>query len=213
MKTKFQETYDQIKAPEELKKRVLVKIKEPQKKTEPVPAASPKSPIKRKWKYAGLAAAAVLLCFTAFRLWNGNPIYKTPLKDGEYLRVVELQNGYLQFVENNTIIVLTPNVGAIGKEEAERMEPDSRVIPIEGQGKITVEKWQGKGIKPMPEEFRSHIGQQELVLTVLDNKGEKTFEAEYEKAGILYHISGERVTQKQFIDFLIEELKDENPMK
>lgn len=211
MKNKFQkiqeiqETYDQIKAPKELKDSLLSKMKEPQQDIEPMLKAPSKNRFIIKWRYAGLAAA-VILCFIIFHLWNGNNIYKTTLKDGEYLSVVELQDGYLQFIESDSIISLTPNAGVIGRQEGENEEQDNEVISID-DGKITVEKRQGKKIKRVQEKLMSNIFGQELVLTVQEGDNGKCFEAEYERDGFLYRISGDNVTQKQFIDFLIDRLK------
>lgn len=205
MKDKFQETYDQIKAPEELKNHVLMQMMEDKPNTEGPMSPPPQKTFHIPWRYPGLAAA-ILLCFSLFYFQTGNTIYKTPLKDGEYLQAVELQDGYLQFLENGSLISLTPNAGVIGKEEPDTDRAEKEVYPIKGGGTITIERSANEHIKPIPEQLRSHMGQQELVLTTAEDSGQKSFSAEFEKEGVLYRISGEKVTQKQFIDFLAEQI-------
>lgn len=207
MKKKIQETYNQVTAPEELKSSVLIKMKESEQTLKPVSKISKKSRFKPSWGYAGLAAAAAFFFLIAFRLWDGSTIYKTPLKNGEFLSVVELQDGYLQFLESDSVIPLTPNAGAIGKQETTENEWESQVVSMKGGGTITIKYLAGGHKKRVPNQLRSHFAEQELVLTVMDDE-RNSFEAEYEKDGILYCISAENVTQKQFIDFLIEQLHD-----
>lgn len=207
MKNEFQETYDQIKVPKELKDNLLDKMKEPQQKMEAMQKMQKKSRFNIKWRYYTLAAA-VLLCFIIFRLWGVNTVYKTPLRDGEYLSIVELQDGYLQFIESGSIITLTPNAGSVGKQEEETGEQEKEIISLEGGGSITIEKRQGKHIKRIQQQLLSNISGQEMILTVHDDEDVKIFEAEYEKDGVLYRISGDSVTQRQFIDFIIKQLKD-----
>lgn len=73
---------------------------------------------------------------------------------------MELQDGYLQFLEADSYIPLIPNAGVTGNPESTESQWESRDFSIKGGGSITIRFLEGGHGKRVPEQLRSHIGDQ-----------------------------------------------------
>lgn len=201
MKKEFRDIYDQLKAPQEWKTHTLQKMHEARQKNDTRSFAAVEG---LKWRYAALFPVAAILCIILFSPFEKNSIYKTPLTDDEYYSIVELQDGIVQFVEKGTLIVPLPNAGNAGSEETKQNEPEREVYSFKGDARITVEETAGGNMEKIPEKFLSNIAGQELFVSVGEQDGVRIYESKYVKDNSLYFVQGIGVSQKQFIDFLVD---------
>lgn len=201
MKKEFRNIYDQLKAPQEWKTHTLQEMHEARQKNDTRSFAAVEG---LKLRYAALLPVAAILCIILFSLFEKNSIYKTPLTDDEYYSIVELQDGIVQFVEKGTLIVPLPNAGNAGSEETKQNEPEREVYSFKGDARITVEETAGGNMEKIPEKFLSNIAGQELFVSVVEQDGVRIYESKYVKDNSLYFVQGIGVSQKQFIDFLVD---------
>lgn len=221
MKEEYKDIYSRIKAPAELKSCTLAKMKESlEEESEQAPQgdkAGADGKAKKKgsivslgnWRskrWVAMAAAAVIaLCFLPRFLTNNGSIYVTPLKEGEFYDEVALKDGYLKFVDNDTIITPTPNAGIPGTG-GNGQDPVSETFEYKNGGVITLEKRAGGYIKNGLEDQKSRVADQELYITVTNADDDPVFEAKWFREDVFYLVKGSGVTQKEFTDFVVKEI-------
>ena len=222
---KFQETYDDLKVPSDLKAQTLaMMLKEDanllreqetstQKESKISNGKMKKSNSSKRFHYTRygavlLTACAAVLCFVIF-MPHGAP-YITKLEDGTYYETVELKDGKINFMQNRMAISITPNAGLAIGSDIEAAEEKEEVLLLEKEsksgGKLRFLETTKVTLPNMSQSGWSHIGEQEIYVTVLKTE-EIRYQAVYEKDGIIYEVIGIDVTQKEFIDFLYEQVK------
>ena len=221
MKEEYKDIYSRIKAPAELKSCTLAKMKEslaeesvqaPQgDKTDAYEDVKKKGTViplgnwRGKRRMALAAAAVIALCILPRFLTNNGSIYVTPLKEGEFYREIALKDGYLKFVDNDTVITLTPNAGVPGIGGTSQ-NPVSETFEYKGGGVITLEKRSGGYIKSGLEDQKSRVADQDLYVTVTNAGDDPVFEAKWFREEAFYLVKGSGVTQKEFTDFVVKEI-------
>ncbi len=222
---KFQETYDNLKTPSDLKAQTLaMMLKEDaslskeqevltQQESKTGNGQGKKRNSAKRINFARygavlLAACAAVLCFVIF-MPHGAP-YVTKLEDGTYYETVELKNGKINFMQNRMAISITPNAGLAIGDNMEAVEEKEEVLLLEKEsksgGELRFLETPKVTLPNMSQSGWSHIDEQEIYVTVLKTE-EIRYQAVYEKDGIIYEIIGTDVTQKEFIDFLYEQVK------
>lgn len=225
LKAQFQESYRDIKLPEDFKGAVLSEMKKEAQKQEDglkcenqSPAAAPKqNKQKKKLKVWQIGALGAVLCAAAVLLLvirPGGASYVTPMEDGVYYDTVELKDGEIHFVKNRVAISITPNAGTvvIGTEDAEETGKDEKQTNQEeretaGGGVLLFQETSQLNLPEIAEESWSNIGKQQIYVTVLKTE-DMRYQAVFEKDGVAYQVIGTAVTQKEFIDFLYEKVKE-----
>lgn len=221
MKEEYKDIYSRIKAPAELKSCTLARMKESlEEESEQAlrgKAAGADGKVKKRgniispgnWRskrWVAVAAAAVIaVCILPRFLTKNGSIYVTPLQEGEFYREVALKDGYLKFVDNDTIITLTPNAGIVGAG-GNAQDPVSETFEYEDGGVITLEKRAGGYINSELEDQKSRVADQDLYVTVTNAGDNPVFEAKWFREDVFYLVKGSGVTQKEFTDFVVKEI-------
>ena len=215
-KKEFEDIYDKIRTPEDLKSDTLRKM---MREDEEIKTSKTGFSFNRKRMLSCVSFAAVFcvaaLCF--FFLQPKGASYITPMEEGEYYEKVELKDGVICFVKNRVIISISPNAGTvtIGQENQNETENDAPVgedssVAQEKQtksgGVIRFQKISAISLPEIAENKWSYIGEQKIYVTVLDTE-EVRYQAVYEKDGNAYELTGTNVTQKEFIDELYGRVK------
>lgn len=203
-KSVFEDIYDKIKAPEELKTDTLQKMLDENEKRKPGK--------NRAFLFRSAALTAVLcaavICFVLIH--PTGPSYITPVEEGTYYDKVELKDGVIHFVKNRVVISVSPNAGTvtIGQEKQDGAEkndkeefPATEKIETESGGVISFQRTGALSFPEIAEDSWSYIGEQKIYVTVLNTENIR-YQAAYEKDGFAYEMTGTNVTQKEFIDEL-----------
>lgn len=206
-KRAFEHAYCRLKAPAALKADTLEKMLRENEKCKEIQRKEKSGKGKKKVFYYG--ALAALLCVAVLSIIVLRPegiSYVTPMEEGVYYEEVELKNGVIHFVRSRVSISITPNAGSagIGQEGEAALEEVTRqeeIIETESGGRLVFRERDTASVPDIKEDDWSYIGEQKIYVTVLD--AEKTgYQAVFEKAGSTYEITGEDITQKEFIDEL-----------
>ncbi len=220
IKKNFEKTYDNIKAPENLKEEMLHKMFEEEARlqndtniTTLEYASDVKKSHKRSvYRYVAPMAAvfAAVLCIAVF--WPKGAVYVTPMEDAIYYEKVELKNGIIKFNQNRVAISITPNAGnvVIGEESVMQDEDVAEHILVQektkGGGELIYKETMQLSLPEIREDAWSNIGKQKIYVTVLKTD-EYRYQAAFEKEGAAYEVVGNNVSQKEFIDFLYAQIK------
>ncbi len=211
-KKAFEEAYNSIKAPADLKADTLEKmVKEDKRQAQ-------SSDIKRyrihKKPVVGYVSLAMAICgifFAVFFLRPEEAVYLTAMEDGVFYDEVELKDGVIHFVRNRVAISVTPSAGGvvIGQETEKADEEKSKTeeVRTESGGVISFRETAALSLPEIAEEKWSYIGEQKIYVTVL-NMEPVRYQAAFEKEGSACEMTGEGVTQKEFIDELYRRVKD-----
>lgn len=206
----FAEAYGGIKAPEELKADTLRKMhKENESRKEK--GGGEKAGGRKKACYFGALAAAMAAALALFLFWPGGAVYVTNMEDGVYYDEVELKDGVIRFTAGRVAISISPNAGTVvfGQESeaaGEDTEGLQETIETKSGGTIVFRETGTLSLPEFSEESWSYIGEQQIYVTVLKTS-QTRYQAVYEKDGKAYEITGEGVTQKEFIDQLYRYVK------
>ncbi len=203
----FKEAFSQLKAPEELKKDILIKMQEENIALQNNSISEIRKPQKISTKnilmttsgLVGLAAAAFL--FVIFS--SKQATYITPIEAGEFYDSIELKDGEIQFISDRTVISITPNAGLAGDSNHAEETNDEEA---KEDGTIKLRQVDSNLLDTVKEEDLSYIGKQEIYVSVLKTEGYR-FQAIYEKDGNTYEVIGTNVSQKEFIDYLYQKIK------
>lgn len=213
MKKAFEEAYENVKAPASLKEETLSLMRAESEKTR-VDGKNPHKKAVIAW--SGSLAAAVLCAALIGLLFlpGRGAVYVTPLEDGVHRDTVELKDGVLRFLSERIFISVTPNAGsAVGgrenEEAADHSQGDRPVEEITAQsgGTLTFYRKDVLTLPEIPEEDWSHIDGQRVYVTVLKTETVR-YQATFEKDGAVCEITGEGVTQKEFIDYVYKKIKE-----
>lgn len=212
MKKLFQETYGKVQAPEDLKAETLT-LMEAESGKEKAHRNRPKQKI--IWCCGSVAAAFCVVFIGLSLLFKQGPVYITPMEDGVHYDRVELEDGVLNFWSERVMISVTPN----GGNAADRVDAsDETVVNEEEGGSIERVKSQSGGtlvyliqedlcLPKLPDSDWSIIDGQRVYVTVLKTEIIR-YQATFEKEGRVCEVTGEGVTQKEFIDFLYKKIKE-----
>lgn len=212
----LKEAYSQIKAPEDWKKEILLKMQEEDKVIrENGKEVKPDSQklIKGK-KIQVFVSAGIMICVAAILLFFLLPkqaVYVTPMKPGEYYESVELKDGIINFKTERMVISVSPNAGQIGEDAPENKQDDNAAHLLDSKdltsgGTLILRQNDNPLMKTIADDEWSYIGKQKVYVSVLKTK-EQRYQAIYEKDGRPYEIIGTGVTQKEFIDYLYKQIK------
>lgn len=203
MKKAFEEAYGKIQAPEPLKAETLTLMEAENKKRKPGFV----------W---GCSAAAAVLCAAIFCLlfFQGRgAVYITSMEDGVHYDTVELEDGILYFQPERVTISVTPNAGSItsGEKTDETAAGGEEELPAEevtaqSGGTLTLYQQDRMALPDIPEENWSYIDGRRVYVTVLMAETIR-YQATFEKDGRVWEITGNGVTQKEFIDYLYQKIK------
>lgn len=213
MKKAFEEAYGKVQAPDALKTETLALMETEDEKFSKVPKAHTTRKI--VW---GCSVTAAVLC--AAVLWlilspGRGAVYITPMEDGAHYATVELEDGILYFQSERVVISVTPNAGSITGEGVktdgtaaggEDGLPAEEVTAQSG-GTLTLCKQDRMTLPDIPEEKWSCIDGRWVYVTVLMTENIR-YQAAFEKDGMVWEITGNGVTQKEFIDYLYKKIKE-----
>lgn len=205
MKKAFQETYGKVQAPESLKAETLALMEEKQRKGS---AQGRRTGAKRILPWS--VAAAVILCgvLGCLLFFPGRgAVYITPMEEGVYYDRVELTDGVLHFQSGMVSVFVPPNAGNATSGEESREEKDfaeERTVP--GGGTLACSR-SSLGLPEAAEADWSQIDGRQVYVTVL-KKDPILYQAVFEKEGTVWEITGEGVSQKEFIDYLYKKMKE-----
>ncbi|MGN1147769.1 MAG: hypothetical protein ACI4TB_05060 [Lachnospiraceae bacterium] len=214
MKKEFKEAYGKIQAPNILKAETLELMETEKKKVFP---KGHKVRTKRRivWSFGAAVAVlcAVFLCLVF--LPRQGAIYITPMEDGVYYDRVELEDGVLTFHSERVIISVTPNAGNItgGEKKTEETDTDgeegclAEEVTTQSGGTIVFCKEDSLTLPEIPEADWSYIDGQRVYVTALKTETIR-YQATFERDGKVCEITGEGVTQKEFIDYLYKKIKE-----
>lgn len=211
MKKLFQETYGKVQAPEDLKAETLALMNAEHGKGKVCRNRTKQKII----GCCGSVAAVFCAVFIGFSLFSKQgPVYITPMEDGVHYDRVELEDGVLNFWSERVMISVTPNGGnAADRTDApdetvieEDVGPRERVISQSG-GTLVYLIQEELSLPEVPDSDWSFIDDQRVYVTVLKTENIR-YQATFEKEGRVCEITGEGVTQKEFIDFLYKKIKE-----
>jgi len=224
--------YDGITVPVDLKNRVKAEMRKELQREAVLKQGDPVGDGKvelfsdrssKKKNYAGMFAgvtglAAACLCVYIFASHSQSSIYVTPMKEGAYYAQVELKDGEINFIERGEALSFSANLGVVGAadgQSATAQEEVAKEIAEEtglstdyavGEGTITMKRTKGALPQAKEEEY-SYISGQKLFVTTVTKDGTELYKAYYEKDDFLYTVTGEGITQKEFIDFIYEKIQ------
>lgn len=208
----FEEAYNGIKAPADLKADTLEKMIKEDKRQ--IQSMYEKEYRRRHIPYFGYTALVVAICgifFAVFFLKPAKAVYLTAMEDGVSYDEVELKDGVIHFVSNRVAISVTPSAAGvvIGQETEKADEEKSKTEEIETEsgGTIIFRETAAFSLPEIAEENWSYIGEQKIYVTVL-NVEPVRYQAAFEKEGTACEMTGEGVTQKEFIDELYRRVKN-----
>lgn len=216
MNQTFQDEYNKIAAPQDLKADTLTKMLEENKKINRENATLEKQKKKGKapvLRYGGVAAAAFVAAMCLIVLHPTGAVYVTPMEEGEYYQEIELKDGTIYFVENRVAISISPNAGlvVIGQETQDTDEKENDQVILEQKtengGMLVLKEVDEVQLPEITEKNWSCIGEQNLYVTVLKTDG-NLYQAVYEKDGRVLEVIGIEVSQKEFVDFLYQQVKE-----
>lgn len=214
MKKEFKEAYGKIQAPDTLKAETL-KLMEAEKNA--MPLKGHKACTKRRivWSFGAAAAVlcAVFLCLVF--LPRQRAVYITPMEDGVYYDRVELKDGVLIFHSERVIISVTPNTGNMMGGEKKPEETDTNgeegclaeEETTQSGGTLIFCKEDSLTLPEIPEADWSYIDGKRVYVTTLKADTIR-YQATFEKDGKVCEITGEGVTQKEFIDYLYKKIME-----
>ncbi len=213
MKKAFEEAYGKVQAPDTLKAETLALMEAEEKKQS---LKTQKAGGKRRAVWCcGMVAAALCVVVICLLVWPGRgAVYITPMEDGVCHDRVELKDGVLYFQSERVVISVTPNAGnttsgekpdktGVGEEDVSPVE----VVTAKSGGTLVLYRQDSLTLPEVTEEGWSHIGGQQVYVTVLKTEGIR-YQATYEKDGEVCEITGEGVSQKEFIDYLYQKIKE-----
>lgn len=204
MKKAFQETYGKVQAPEQLKAETLALMEEEQQKES---AGGRRTKAKRILPWG---AAAVILCGMLaglFFLPGRGAVYITPMEEGTHYDRVELADGVLYFQSGRVAVSVSPNAGnAMSGEESRKGNDFAEERTAPGGGTLACSR-SSLGLPESAETQWSQIDGQQVYITVL-KKEPILYQAVFEKEGTVWEITGEGVSQKEFIDYLYKKMKE-----
>lgn len=211
MKDVLKEEFDRIKAPDELKERTKKLMYAQMEKEEPSHVKDPvgegtkseKKQNKIVWGSAGAVLAAAALITLFLKPWKQDDFYVTPVSEEGYYAQVELQDGFVQFVERGEAFDLSPNAGKVNPDASEEISEEEEQVTLEQGGQIRVRESEEEFPKASEEEYSEFAGEHFLV-TVTEEATGRVFTAYIKRDNVLYTVTGEEVSQKQFLDYLIE---------
>ena len=224
LKEQFQKGYESIKLPEEFKVAVLSEMKKEAQKTETTSAGKKNSTAledkaKKKqskikvWQIGAFSGALCAAAVVLMILKPGGISYVTPMEDGVYYDTVELKNGEIHFVKNRVAISISPNAGhvTIGGGSLDDTSQEEDIVleerKTENGGCLMFQETSQVSLPEIAEDNWSNIGKQQIYVTVLKTE-EMRYQAAFEKDGAAYQVIGTDVSQKEFIDFLYEKVKE-----
>lgn len=221
MKEEFRREYDRIHAPEELKRQTKQLMHE-RLLSETAAEEIPVKNVKREASEAGtvrkrpnrkkaavigaMALMVAALGIVIYAFPNRNSFYVTQMSEDSYYAQVEVTDGMIYFAERGESMELTPNASKeeMGqdktKEENETEENGDVVTKVGNDGSIRVKERAGSLPKAKEEEY-SYVAGERLLVTVTA-KEESVYTAYLERNGVLYTVTGEGVSQKQFLDYI-----------
>lgn len=206
LRKRFEDAFSDVGAPEDLKNRTLAQMQEQAGQKGKTSSA----PGRKLWYFCSAAVLLCILAVTVFGQRNRGASYLTAMEEGVYYDSVELKDGEILFVANRVAISITPSVGSItvGQEESN----DAAVWQVieEKQtktgGTLSYQKTGSADLPETGEQNRSHIGSQDIYVTVLKTE-EIRYQAVFERNGEAFEVIGKNVTQKEFIDYLYSKVK------
>ncbi len=200
----FKDAFDKIRTPEDLKAEVLCSMRD-----------GKEAAVRRGWKYkragwtgvcAAAACAFLLVLFFARQTENG---IVTVMEDQVFYEQVSLKDGTLYFAGEQISIEVTPNAGLIGEDtppkESESKEGEIDRRETADGGTLIMSRAEEDELADVPEDEWSYIGSQALYITVSAERD--TYRAVFEKDGEACKIEGFLVSQKEFIEYLLEKVK------
>lgn len=211
MKNVLKEEFDRIKAPDELKERTKKLMYDQMEKEQPSHVKDPvgegtkrgKKQNKIVWGLAGAVLAAAALIILLLKPWKQDVFYVTPVSEEGYYARVELQDGLVQFVERGEAFDLSPNAGKVDTDASEDFAQEEEKVAFEQGGQIRVRESKEELPKASEEEYSEFAGEHFLV-TVTEEATGRVFTAYIKRDSVLYTVTGEGVSQKQFLDYLRE---------
>ena len=220
IKKNFEKAYDNMNAPDQLKKETLYKMFKEDAITQNDMGMTQterdsgfrKGHKRAVYRYIAPIAAvlAATLCLAIF--WPKGIVYVTPMADAAYYEEVELKNGIIKFNQNRVAISITPNAGKIVIGEGSLTQDEEVLEHILVQekaksgGELFCKEKTQLSLPEIREDAWSNIGKQKIYVTVLKTD-EYRYQAAFEKEGVAYEVIGDNVTQKEFIDFLYAQVK------
>lgn len=215
MKEELRQEYDRIQAPEELKQRTKQLMRERLRLEKPAAEGDPvgdgkrggakKKSLKNRTAVIGsVALAAAALCITIYAFGGRNGFYVTPVSDESYYAEVEVSDGIIHFAERGEMSGMMPNASKAeagdGAGENASGEEEGETAKAGNSGSIRIKEGTGSLPKAGEEEYSYVAGEKFLVTAV--KKEEPVYTAYLERDGILYTVTAEGVSQKQFLDYI-----------
>lgn len=210
----FRNAYRDVKAPEDLKKDTLKRMLAEEEHLKPENGKGRK----RKrivWRYGTVAAALCAAVLVIAVLRPEGISYITPMEDDVFYDEVALEDGIIRFLPGRVVISISPNAGqaVIGQEESANdffHEKEAELIEqteSESGGELKYFKKSAALAPELDEDGWSYIGEQKIYVSVLKTEGMR-YQAAYEKDDTAYEVIGTNVTQKEFIDYLYQKIKN-----
>lgn len=205
LRKRFEDAFSDVSAPENLKEQTLAQMQE-----EAGPGGRTLSVLGRKlWYFCSVAALLCILAVTVFWQRGRGASYLTVMEEGVYYDRVELKDGEILFVANRVAISITPSAGSIaaGQEGETAAGQVIEEKQTKTGGTLSYRKTGSADLPGIDEQSLSHIGSRDIYVTVLKTE-EIRYQAVFERNGEAFEVIGENVTQKEFIDYLYDKVKN-----